>query len=186
MAKKKSGSWPQCRKVLSEWPQAMVLALIEELYKLGDDNRRFLHTRLLPSGAEQSLDETKAKLERMLSVSALYNNRFRHIEVKRFLEAFAKSAGDPYPVADLLITDLECGFEALGYVGDHEPMVNHLFSIMNMLGNYLSPLDGDPLARCVERLKALADNWGSSFGYGLSDEVVSLAIEWSDQLGQAD
>ena len=79
MEKKKSTpGWGACKAAMRNWPQPGMLALIQELYELSDDNRRFLKARLLPEQAAQTLEETKLRVEKLLTVDRIFANKFSH------------------------------------------------------------------------------------------------------------
>jgi hypothetical protein len=50
-------SWAGCKRVIQSWPRAGVVALVQELYRLSHDNRRFLHARLPPGGENRDSSE---------------------------------------------------------------------------------------------------------------------------------
>src|SRR2546421_12652037 len=110
MSKKSSVGWGACKAAMRDWPRPGVIALLKELYELSDDNRRFLHARLLPDKAEQTLDETKRKLERMLSVQTVYADDFKHAQIKRVVDQYAKATDDPAAVGVLLLPHLRVCF----------------------------------------------------------------------------
>jgi hypothetical protein len=180
-SKRSSTGWAHCKKVVSDWPQSELIGLLQELYRLNDTNRRFLDARLLPDRAEQTLDDAKAKLGRMLSSQAIFRGSFRHADVKRFITEFAKGAKDPALIANLLVSDLEYACEAFKEVGDYEPIVDHLYAIVRLLDKHLHELDLEARAPLVERLNELAKAYRSSFGYGISDELVGFAGYWKER-----
>jgi hypothetical protein len=118
----------------------------------------------------------------MLSSQAVFNNRFKHIDVKRLIDQFAKANDDPDALADLVLTDLESGFKSFSEIGDYEPMVDHLYAMLDRLQEYLQKLTSETLPRHVERLQKLAEQWGAQFGYGISDQLTDFAYEWGDRL----
>jgi hypothetical protein len=133
---------------------------------------------LLPERAVQTLEEAERKLRQMLSYSNIIHNRFRHGEIKRLIDQFAKAAGDDSAVAELLIANLDAGFGVMEDVGDYEEMADHLYSTMNRLDKCLSNVVPESLNPLVEKLKNLAETWHDQFGYGLSDELDGFAEEW--------
>jgi hypothetical protein len=112
----------------------------------------------------------------------MYNDAFRHADVKRFLTEFAKGARNPALVADLLVSDLEYSLQTFDEIGDYEPIVDHLYAILNLLDKRLREIDVDARGPLVARLNDLADKWGASFGYGISDELVDFAECWKERI----
>jgi hypothetical protein len=187
MAKRRQTGWVACKAEMKGWPPAKFLALLRELHDLSDENRQFLGGRLLsaPTARTRTLEEVKRKLKGMLSPAAVFNDHFRHGEVKRLVEQYAKAVADPALLADLLLTDLETGFATFDKVGDFEPMVDHLYSMMARLEKVLATLPLAAVAPAVERLSELASRWGMAFGYGISDELAGFAEEWKVRMERA-
>jgi hypothetical protein len=169
--------------VLKDWPQTGVVGLVRDLYALSDENRSFLHARLLESAKPETLDAVKCRLARLLSPEAIYANKFKHVEVKRIIDRYAKASDAPAEVADLLVTDLSHSLAALGEVGDFEPMVDHIYAVMERLDKILPLVERAVLLPLVERLCELADQWHASFGYGVSDELETFAEAWRERAG---
>src|SRR5688572_12891092 len=101
--KRNSASWSNCKRVLQRWPSAGVVALMQELYRLSDENRRYLHARLLAEQQAQTLEEVKRKIARLLSPSIIDNDQFRHADVKRVIDQYERATNDPAAVAELLL-----------------------------------------------------------------------------------
>lgn len=173
--------WNPCKQLLKSWPQRGVLALVQELYQLSDDNRRFLHQRLLPQRAAMNLEATAKVLRRMLSVSSILDDEFRHIEAKRVVDQFEKAVDDPEQVAQLLLIDLAKTLDTFSQVGDDEPLVDHAYASMKRLQGRLNLLSASQARPLVEKLTDLANRWAGEFGYGLSDELEELAQHFADR-----
>lgn len=153
------------------------MALLHELYNLSEENRRFLHARLLPRSSAETLADTKRQMKRLLSRSAVWDDSFQHAEVKRLIDQYAKATKDPVAIADLLVTDLEMAFATFSKVGDFEPIVDHLYSTLHRLDKLIPTVPTNSLETLVDRIDEMARRWGNSFGYGISDELVAFASE---------
>jgi hypothetical protein len=178
-------TWAGCKRVIQSWPRAGVVALVQELYRLSDENRRFLHARLLPERSTQSIDAAAKKISRLVSPREIFNNHFRHAGIKRVIDQFEKATDNPAPVAELLLADLSASLSSFAEVGDFEPIVDHVYATMERLDKLLTTLAADDAASIrapVERLNELAKQWGAEFGWGVSDELVGLAYEWRKRL----
>jgi hypothetical protein len=175
--------WGMCRAAIKNWPRPGVVALVKELYDLSEENRRFLHARLLPQHIGETVEQAKRTLRRMLSANTAFNGHFQHIEVKRFIDRFAKGCDDPAALGDLLLTDLEAGCATMGEIGDYPEMVDHVYATLQRLEKTLKLLPRESIVPLVERLNALAKKWGMEFGYGISDELVGFAAFWSGRVG---
>jgi hypothetical protein len=181
-SRKPSIGWGNCKSVIRTWPQPGVVALVRELYDLSDENRQFLHARLLPQNADQTLAAAKAGLEKILNYNAAIRGRFSHREIKKLIDRYAKATDDPARLCDLLIVDMDEGFATMGQLGDYEEMVDHLYWAIGRLNEELVKVQREMLGPLVERLSDLANQWGRSFGYGISDEIKGMAMYWSEQL----
>jgi hypothetical protein len=176
-------SWMGCKRVLKNWPAAGLLGLVHELYKLSDDNRRFLHARLLDHGEVHGLAAAEKVIRRMVAPSEIFKGRFKHSALKRVVDQFERAVDDPAPVAELLLIDLDASLEAFKEVGNDEAVVDHLYASMVRLNEMLALVDDAvQLSTLVEQLGRLGQRWANEFGYGVSDELAGLAWTWRDRL----
>jgi hypothetical protein len=180
MAKQKQSatSWSACKSVIKNWPAAGLQELVHELYKLSQDNRRFLHARLLPDASAQTIDEACRALQKILSVTAVFNDRFSHGDAKQIIDQYAKATDDQTAICDLLISDMEMALKTLLEVGDYEPLVDHFYATMNRLAKVSEGLPIESLAQLAPRLKSFAKEYENKFGWGISDELSSFAEDW--------
>jgi len=180
--KRKPGGWAACKRTLADWPPKGLLGLLRELHDLSPENRAFLQARLLPADAADAADDLATAVERqlrgMVTRSAVYDGRVRHIDMKRVVDQFAKGTDDPALVARVLISDLDASCSTFEAVGDFPP-VDHLLAVIARLEKLLPTVPPGRLAPLSERLAELADEYGRSFGYGVSDELVGLARSWA-------
>jgi hypothetical protein len=159
---------------------------VQEIYRLSDENRRFLHARLLPDRAARSLDAAEKIIRRFIAPSPIFNGQFRHAEIKRVIDQFEKATDDPAAVAELLLTDLSASLESFSQVGDFEPLVDHIYATLNRLEKALTAIvSNTPQAihPPVERLSVLGRKWGAAFGWGVSDELSGMADAWEQRIG---
>jgi len=164
------------------WPRPGVIALVQELYHLSEENRRFLHARLLPQKSAETVESTKRKLRQLLSTSVVFNNKFSHAALKRVIDQYAKASDDPIAIADLLLTDLDEAFQTFSEVGDDEAIVDHLYATLYRLHDLLQTVEARSLPPLAERLKGLAEQWGGEFGYGISDELSGVSAYWQERV----
>jgi hypothetical protein len=170
--------------VIAGWARPGVVALVKELYDLSDDNRRFLHARLLESlPADYHVEDARRAIEKLVNPTAVYNGRFRHADVKRVVEQYAKASGNDAGLAELLIGDLEATLETFRTVGDYEALADHALWSLDRLHRTLEAVDADTARRLVESLAGLAERFRGAFGWGVSDELAGLAAEWRHRLG---
>jgi hypothetical protein len=183
MAKKpKATSWTDCKKVLANWPSKGLVALVQELYRLSDENRRYLHGRLVPAGHSQLLAQTKTKVQRLLTPNEVLSGRFSATQVYRVLDQFAKAVDDGVAVTELTITALAAALETFNEIGDLEPIVDHIYVLLNRVDELLPHL---PAEAQIAMVDLLTDQARRRFGYGISDELGGLAAEWQEKLDRS-
>ena len=182
----RTDGWSACKRVLKDWPRPGVVALVQELYRLSDENRRFLHGRLLSTAGqtnEAAVADTIKAVRRLMTPSAIWNGRFRHVDVKRIIDRFAKAVdNDPAALGEVLLADLDAACQTLGDAGDYEPLVDHIYATMERLDECLQLLSPDAATPLVARLGGIASRWGASFGWGVSDELAGMAEYWREKL----
>jgi hypothetical protein len=176
--KRRALSWAACKQAMRDWPRAGVIGLVQEMYQLSAENRQFLHARLIHDEPEATREDIAKQMRRMISPSAVFNNKFRHGELKRLVDRYEKATGNPAGVAELLLIDAEYSFETFAEVGDFEKIVDHLYVVLDRLNKTMSKMPVEERGALVERLARLAERWGSEFGYGISDYLVQVAEEW--------
>jgi hypothetical protein len=182
--RKPTAGWSACKQAVSKWPRPGLIALVQELYRLSDDNRRFLQARLLPKQTEQAMQAAERKLRQIVSKSSVFSNRFRHADMKRVVDQFQKASDNITAVARLLLVDLDASLETFSEVGNDELLADHVLASIERLHGCLERIDAEDEWRVpiVERLTKLGSRWSKSFGYGVSDELYGLAQEWAERV----
>ncbi len=178
--KRNLGGWAACKRALADWPLTGVLGLLRELHDLSPENRAFLQARLLPGeAAGDAAAAVERRLAGMASQTAVYGGRFRHGDLKRVVDQFEKGADDPALVARVLVSDLEASCQTFDAVGDFPALSDHLLAVIVRLHKTLLTVPPARLPPMAERLAKLANAYGRSFGYGVSDELADLATFWT-------
>jgi hypothetical protein len=167
---------------MSDWPRTGLVALVQELYRLSEDNRRFLHARLLPDQGGQSRDDVTRKVERLLTPQAVYTGKFSHAAIKRVIDQFEKAIDDPAAVAEAILADIDAALRTFAQVGDFEPIADHVYAMMDRLHKLLLKVEKDAAAPLVNTLSDIARRWDGEFGYGVSDELMGMATEWEERV----
>lgn len=180
---KNAATWSACKAVLNDWPAPGVVALLQELYQLSDENRTFLHGRLLPSNRQQILDGIKQKLKSLVSQSNVFANRFSHSGMKKLVDQYQKATGDIAGAAELLIADIDytlTTFDSFG--GGDEKMVDHVYACMERVEKALESLAPELLPPVVDQLYEVGRRWRDRLGWGLSDELWGQADSWEKKV----
>jgi hypothetical protein len=177
--------WSKCKAAVESWSPTQLIALVKELYRLNDENRRFLDARLARSNAdtEESFLTAAKVLRTMLSPDHMYDGQFSPREAKRVVDQFDRAVGDRVATANLLLIDLNASLVTFGKIGDWDRrIVDHAYSVMRRLDKQLRQIEPDQLAPLVERLSEIAQRFSNKFGYGLSDEMDAFADEWRERV----
>jgi hypothetical protein len=183
--KQRVASWAACKHAIADWPRPGVVGLVKELYELSDDNRRFLHARLLSNLTDYNVEDARRAVAKRVTPSAVFNGRFRHSDLKRVVDEYEKATRNLAGVASVLVADLDASLQTFRQVGDFEPIVDHAYASMQRLHQALEKLDPDTARPIVEELAKVANRYSGQFGYGVSDELDGLAAEWADRMKAA-
>ena len=76
-------------------------------------------------------------------------------------------------------------FGTFDEAGDFPPMVDHLYATLHRLDAILALLPPALLVSRASRLNRMAEQWGASFGHGISDELADFAARWNDRAARA-
>jgi hypothetical protein len=166
---------------MKNWPAAGVTALLHELYELSNENRQFLHARLLTEASSKTLDDAKDRLAKIVSTSTLFRNQFRHSDAKRIVDQYEKATDDSAAVAELLLLDVELSFSIMEEVGDCEELVDHSFAVIGRMYEVFEKVPPERLTEFVDRASKTAKAYSASFGYGISDEYCDFAATWRER-----
>jgi hypothetical protein len=184
--KQRAASWAACKSTIAAWPLPGVIELVHELYQLSDDNRRFLHARLLEHLGDSNLEDARRKIRKLMNPTAVFNSRFRHGDVKRVIDHYARATGDDAGIAGLLVADIEASLETFSECADDERIADHVLTSVERLHKTLERVAPDDARPVVDALAHIANDFAGEFGYGVSDEVEGLASEWQDRLAPRD
>ncbi len=177
-------TWAACKAAVKNWPAAGVTALLRELYELSNENRQFLHARLLAEASTKTLEDAKARLAKIVSTGTLFRNQFRHSDAKRLVDQYEKATDDPVAIAELLLLDIELSFSIMEEVGDCEELVDHSFAVIGRMHEVFEKVPAARLTEFAERASTTAEAYSASFGYGISDEYCDFAAKWRERAGR--
>ncbi len=155
-----------------------LVSLIGDLYAANTANRRFLHSRLAPTRADDAIEEY-----RRLVAEAIYPDPFsrRRVSVRdagAAITEYRRSIGDLAGMIDLMLTFVEAGTEQaadLGY-GDDDyfaALENKLDAIVKAFDELSATARATTLARLI-RVRDRAKNIGWGYGDCLDDVVRML------------
>src|SRR6266508_6865516 len=180
VASMRSGGFGGLRARLVRQAPGSLVRLIGELYRLSDENRRFLHSRL---------DNPAIQLPRyrQLVAEALWpdplrkNSKIRIADAKKTISQYQRATGDVAGTLDLMLTFVEngTGFAAdIGY-GDDQ-LFSSLQTLLSRAVEMLSQL-GEGLREAMRprlvHLRAIARNIGWGYGDFVVDVVDQILEE---------
>ncbi len=166
-------------RLVRQGPDSLV-RLIGELYRLSEENRRYLHSRL---------DNPAIQLPRyrQLVAEALWpdplakNADVRIADAKKAISQYQRATGDVAGTLDLMLTFVEngTGFAAdVGYGNDQffSSLESMLSRAVEMLGRCDEDLLGAMRPR-LARLRSIACNIGWGYGDFVADAVGQIMEE---------
>ncbi len=118
----KKPNWNDVKKSIKEYEAYQLIELVKDLYQLSEDNKIFLHARLIKG------DDSLQKYKRIIS-EALYPDVLRedsHCDfdkAEKAIKDFAKATGNDEGTVDLMIYFVECGNQFTLDCGD----INEIF-----------------------------------------------------------
>ncbi len=174
----KKAAWASVKAELQQMDPKALVNLIRDIYRSNQENRRFLHARLLSS-------QTELANYRTLMVDAIYPEPFsrrpvRVSEAERLIRHYRQATSDVEGAVDLMLAFVEAGTEQaadLGY-GDERyfgALARGLDDIVAALAE-LSPDSGRQAVARIQQIAARADSIG--WGYGdYAQEIAAGADE---------
>jgi hypothetical protein len=119
MPKKKSKkpTWIDVKRSINNNEASDMVELVKELYQISDENRNFLHARLI--GGTTSLKKYRKIILDSLYTDVLDNDdNFDFEKADKAIQTYAKATKDTEGVADLMIYYVECGNKFILDYGD--------------------------------------------------------------------
>ncbi len=174
--KKKTPSWADVKRNIKGYNEAQLLELIEDLYRLSDNNRDFFHTRF-------SLNEDPLKSYKRIIQNAMHpyleDNENLDIDLaEEAIERYAKAINDVKGETELMLYFVECGNNfALGYGDiDDDALYDSLLLMFEKAVQNVTALPPKEQKKFKQRLHEVMDS-GSGIGWGYHDELCNLYSE---------
>jgi hypothetical protein len=179
--------WIDIRKRLFQAKKEELIVLVNDLYQLSVENKRFLEARY-----SQGLDQANLILEdyRKNLEILFFGKRWppsglpKLREARKLIRDYQKATDDQIGAIDLMLSYVENGTAFTNQLGDiDDPFYNSLESVLNEFRDTLLKMP-DPawtqamFADRLEKLKKAA----SKVGWGYGDEVADLLEELDDSL----
>jgi hypothetical protein len=175
-AKSTGPTWAQMRNVLSQLEPAELIDLLQQLYKLNNDNKVFLATRLFTV----DLTELAAPYRKIIKQELNPDRGTPKLNLRAARKAisdFKKASADPAALADLMIFYVEQGVICTNTYGDmYEGFYNSLESVY---AEAIQVIVNSGVPELLEQFrprmaKIVRDT--SGIGWGFHDALVEMYI----------
>jgi hypothetical protein len=169
-------TWKQVKSRLDGVERAGLLALLQDLYRSSEENRRFLHARF-GSGTEP-LDPYKKEIARWVFPDI--DEAHSIAKAKATISAYRAAVGTPEGLAELKVFFCEQASEFCVDVGlDDLGFYDALGRMFRDAIQGVATLAPDARGALWSRLEAVRDRC-QNFGFGAGDEICGL---WADSEG---
>jgi hypothetical protein len=177
-------TWKDVKAKLTNYNQAELLGLIQNLYAAQKENKTFLHARL-GLGADV-LEPYKEIIDRWLWPDVAKGQDFSVAKAKQAISDYRKAVGDPAGLAELKVFCCEQaeGFcNQYGFDGDAylDALVLTFAEALTITANLPAKGRTDFMERLAEVRDACQD-----FGCGVGHSMNSLLAEWEAANGSAE
>lgn len=165
--------WSDIKARLRTFDRRSLLALVGDLYRTSDDNRRLLHARLLERATE--IMEYRRLVSDAIFPDPVSRRPIRIGEAKRLIREYNLATGDASGTVDLMLTMLAAGTEQaveLGY-GD-DTYFAALETTMDAAVKLLADLPAESRREATQSLVRIAKRAGG-IGWGYGDYVCEVA-----------
>jgi hypothetical protein len=170
--KQREASWKDVRAALGMKDAKELLSLIQQLYSLDEDNRRFIHAKF---SLGDLLQPYKNQIETHMCPDPYENEEVSISAARKAISEYRKATGDPLGTLDLMIYFVECGTQFTLDFGDMwEEFYDSLESMFSKAVKMLKGMDKKTIDVFLPRLEKLVrDTDGMGWGYhdGLGDAL---------------
>ncbi|MEQ8151907.1 MAG: DUF6155 family protein [Smithellaceae bacterium] len=174
--KLKKLNWIDIKKSIKEYESNQFIELVKDLYQLSEDNKIFLHARLIKG------DDSLQKYKRII-LEALYsdvmseNESFDFDKAEKAIKDFAKATGNYESTVDLMIFFVECGNQFTLDYGD----INEIFydTLIAMYAKAITAVLQMPKQKQLpfrQRLEKIMES-ADGIGWGYHDDLCHYYYE---------
>jgi hypothetical protein len=168
----KSDNWTSLKKQLQQMEKKDLIAIIHDLHKLSEQNRRFLKARLAPDAANNQalLKEYKRLITEKIFGKRSIEEGLQMAQARQLISEYQKATNDPLGTLDLMLHFVETGTEFTNDYGDiDEPFYNSLEAMLDKFCEGIFNLSGETDVKSLfaKRIEALIQaSSGTGWGYG--------------------
>ncbi|MEN6375743.1 MAG: hypothetical protein ABFD75_13320 [Smithella sp.] len=172
----KKRNWSDVKKSIKEYEANQLIELVKDLYQLSEDNKIFLHARLIKG------DDSRQKYKRII-LEALHpdvmseNDFFDFDKAEKAIKDFAKATGNDESTLDLMIYFVKCGNQFTLDFGD----INEIFydTLIAMYEKAIESVLKMPQRKQLpfrERLEKIMES-AEGIGWGYHDDLCHYYYE---------
>ena len=169
-------TWAQVKAVLDGRPEKEVRELLRDLYRLSEENREFVHARLLTDPA--AITPYLKTVEDGVYPDAFRGKPVCLADARRAITNYRRATGDPVGTLELMMRYVECGTEfTVDFGGVDERFSSSLTTMFDHAVQMVRALPEPLRLPHLKRLRHVVDRAGA-VGWGYQDSI-------SDILGHA-
>ena len=175
-------SWKDLKPVLKEFPKESLIGLVQDLYRLSDENKAFLNTRFLSNGrpSAQDLRPYKSRIRRAVCPKTPWRQGIRLSKGRRVIRDFGKAHGNVGATLELMLHFVQCGNELMLQYDDMDASIYR--SMISMFGDIVTKLnqEGDPtlydefLPKLSEEISRVDRGIGWGYPDALRDWIAEI------------
>ena len=173
--KKVKPSWKDVKSSIKDFDKIQLIKLIEDLYKLTDNNKHFLHARFIPG--KDRKNPYKRKIRNSLYIDVVDNEDFDFCGAEQAIDEYSKAVGDLEGMADLMIYYVECGNKFTVDYGDmDEDFYDTMLDMYDRAIKTILKMPKNKQGIYRKRLKKIITSSGD-IGWGYSDGLRDYFYE---------
>jgi hypothetical protein len=166
--------WGEIRQRALTFNSKVLVSILQDLYELSAENRRFLNTRFM--GGEVELEEYRKRIRQAIYPDPLSSRPVRVPEAVRMIGQFYRATGDVSRTIGLLLYALEIGVEQANDLGMYEEYFSRLATVGKTFLQIYAELPAGEQDDVRHRFRRIVDR-GRGIAYGFVDYLCDILIE---------
>lgn len=178
-------SWKDIKPALSGFSSAQLLGLVQDLYRLNNQNAAFMHARFLRDLTQDDhLIMYKNRIAQAISPKQPWKQSVRLAEGRKAISDFKKANGNISDTLTLMIHYIKCGNDFTLEFGDiDEAFYNSLCSMFSKIAKTLRIRDNqDLLVKLLPTLEVEFHRVDGKVGWGYPEEISGYIADLRDAL----
>ena len=162
----KSHRWSEVKRCVSTYDSKDLIRLLQDLYEISAENKRFLHARCL--GREAERGEYRKRIIAAVYPDPLGSRSVQVHEALRMIRQYQRASGDFEGTVDLFLAALEAGVEQAVDLGMYEEYFSSLTNMVEAFVQIDQELPSDERRKTRARFREIAKR-GNRIGWGFGD-----------------